>query len=120
MHALGILGNERSNLALVHAYDTASPAELATSCPSETVFLRPDGADEPADLLLPPDIYAMKILHTMGQIRATAPEIRTVVEPWLERVWSPPTPTTGRCLASRAQSLLDGIRQARDDTKVGK
>ncbi len=119
VHAIGIIGNERSNLPLVHAYDTASPAERATQCPSETVFLRPDGADEPADLLLPPDTYAMKILHTMGQIRATAPEIRKAVEPWLERLAAAHL-DDGTLLSARAQSLLDGIRQARDDTKVGK
>jgi len=119
VHAMGIIGNERSNLALVHAYDTASPAERATACPSETVFLRPDGNDEPADLLLPPDSYAMKILHTMGQIRATAPEIRSEVEPWLARI-AAANIDDGTLLSARAQSLLDGIRQARDDTKVGK
>jgi len=119
VHAMGIIGNERSNLALVHAFDTASPAERATACPSETVFLRPDGNDEPADLLLPPDTYAMKILHTMGQIRATAPEIRSEVEPWLARI-AAANIDDGTLLSARAQSLLDGIRQARDDTKVGK
>ncbi|MBK9755151.1 MAG: hypothetical protein IPO88_16935 [Nannocystis sp.] len=116
IHSLGILGNERSNLALMHAYDIATPAERSTACPSETVFLRPDGADEPADLLLPPDTMAMKIIHTMGQIRATAPEIRSVVEPWLTALVAA-NKEDGTLLAARAQSLLDGIRQVRDDTR---
>lgn len=116
IHSLGILGNERSNLALMHAYDIATPAERAMACPSETVFLRPDGADEPADLLLPPDTYAMKIIHTMGQIRATAPEIRGAVEPWLTALVAA-NKDDGTLLAARAQSLLDGIQQVRDDTR---
>jgi len=116
IHSLGILGNERSNLALMHAYDIATPAERGMACPSETVFLRPDGADEPADLLLPPDTYAMKIIHTMGQIRATAPEIRSAVEPWLTALVAA-NKDDGTLLAARAQSLLDGIQQVRDDTR---
>ncbi len=118
VQAIGIIGDERSNLALVHAYESATPAERATDCPSETVFLRPDGNDEPADLLLPPDTYAMKILQNMGQIRATTPEIRKEVEPWLERIVATKVGDTETLLTSRAQSLLDGIRQGRDDSKV--
>ncbi len=118
IHSLGILGNERSNLALMHAYDIATPAERNQPCPSETVFLRPDGADEPADLLLPPDTYAMKIIHTMGQIRATNQEIRSTVEPWLAALVAA-NKDDGTLLAARAQSLLDGIKQGRDDTLGG-
>jgi len=118
IHSLGILGNEHSNLALMHAYDIATPDERNQPCPSETVFLRPDGADEPADLLLPPDTYAMKIIHTMGQIRATAPEIRSAVEPWLTALVAA-NKDDGTLLAARAQSLLDGITQVRDDTRGG-
>ncbi len=118
VHSLGILGSERSNLALMHAHDTATPEERATTCPSESIYLRPDGKDEPADLLLPPDAYTMKILNVMGQVRATHPEIRAAVEPWLERLAAESQPTDA-LLAARARSLLDGIRQARDDSKVG-
>lgn len=117
VHSLAILGDERANLALMHAYDTATPAERDTPCPSETVFLRPDGADEPADLLVPPDTYALKILSTMGFVRATAPEFRGAVEPWLERVIAARSGEPG-LFVPRAQSLLDGIREGRDDTKV--
>ena len=117
VHSLAILGDERANLALMHAYDTATPAERDTPCPSETVFLRPDGADEPADLLVPPDTYALKILSTMGFVRATAPEFRGAVEPWLERVITARSGEPG-LFVPRAQSLLDGIREGRDDTKV--
>jgi HEAT repeat protein len=117
VHSLGIIGDERSNLALMHAYDAATPAERETTCGVESVFLRPDGKDEPADLLVPPDTFAMKILQVMGQIRATTPEIRTQVEPWLERLIAVHKDDSG-LTASRAQSLLDGIRAGRDDTQV--
>ena len=95
--------------------ELATPAERDTPCPSETVFLRPDGADEPADLLVPPDTYALKILSTMGFVRATAPEFRGAVEPWLERVIAARSGEPG-LFVPRAQSLLDGIRSGRDDT----
>ena len=117
VHSLAILGEERANLVLMHAYDTATPEERATKCPSETVFLRPDGADEPADLLVPPDTYELKILSTMGYVRATTPEIRAAVEPWLVRLIAARN-AEGDLFAPRAQSLLDGIREVRDDTKV--
>ncbi len=124
VHSLGTIGDERANLALMHAYDTATREELATKCPSQTVFLRPDGADEPADLLLPPTTYDTKILATMGQVRATNPEIRAVVEPWLEQLIAARTPPPGQVqteddlFAPRARSLLEGIRLGRDDTEI--
>lgn len=122
VHSLGTIADERANLALMHAYDTATPEERATKCPSQTVFLRPDGGDEPADLLLPPTSYDTKILATMGQVRATNPEIRAAVEPWLEAVIAARTPPPGQpaeeddLFAPRARSLLEGIRLGRDDT----
>lgn len=116
VHSLGIIADERANLALMHAYDTATPEERDTKCPSHTVFLRPDGADEPADLLLPPSTYENKILATMGQMRATKPEIRAVVEPWLEALIAARASNEDDLFAPRARSLLEGIRQGRDDT----
>ncbi len=118
IHSLAIIGNERANLAFTHAYDIATPEERDQNCPSETVFLRPDGADEPADLLLPPESYAMKILHSMGQVRATTKEIRDHVEPWLTALIAAHADEKDTLLAARARSLLDGIRDARDDTKT--
>lgn len=115
--ALGIIGAERSNLALVHAYDTATPEERLTPCPIETLFLSPDGAQDPFDFLVPPDTYGMQILNVMAQMRATSPEIRGKVEPWLETVIAANKGDEKSLVASRAQSLLDGIRAARDDTK---
>lgn len=49
----------------------------------------------------------------MGQMRATAPEVRSKVEPWLERVAA----NTSLEVTPReaAKYLLKGIREARDD-----
>ena len=118
VHSLGTIGDDRANLALMHAFDTATPEELTTKCPSATVFLRPDGADEPADLLLPPTTYENKILATMGQVRATNPEIRKLVEPWLEATIAARVPVEEDLFVPRARSLLEGIRLGRDDTEV--
>lgn len=115
--SLGIIGAERSNLALMHAHDTATPEERLSPCPVETVFLSPDGKDDPYDFLSPPDTFALQILNVMAQIRATSPEIRQQVEPWLEALVAANKADTTSLLAARAQSLLDGIRAARDDTK---
>ncbi|MBL9102774.1 MAG: hypothetical protein JNL82_17640 [Myxococcales bacterium] len=115
--SLGIIGAERSNLALMHAYDSATPEERATPCGIETVFLSPDGKEDPFDFLSPPDTYGMQILNVMGQMRATTPEIRQQVEPWLVALVAANKADTSTVLASRAQSLLDGIRAGRDDTK---
>ena len=102
----------------MHAFDTATPEELTAKCPAATVFLRPDGGDEPADLLLPPTTYENKILATMGQVRATNPEIRKLVEPWLEGLIASRTPSEEDLFAPRARSLLEGIRLGRDDTEA--
>lgn len=117
VHSLWILGNESANVPLVHAYETATPAERETSCPFEVVYLRPDGKEDHFELFLPVDTYQVKILHVMGQIRATDPGIRAQVEPFLERVIAE-NRGNGTLLAERAQSLLDGIRTARDDSKT--
>jgi hypothetical protein len=118
VHSLGTIGDERANLALMHAFDTATPEELNAKCPAATVFLRPDGGDEPADLLLPPTTYENKILATMGQVRATNPEIRKLVEPWLEGLIASRPPSEEDLFAPRARSLLEGIRLGRDDTEA--
>lgn len=116
VHSLWIVGNEAANLPLMHAWDSASQADLDTSCPPETVYLRPDGQQDHFDLFLPVDLYQTKILGVMGQLRATTPEIRAKVEPWLEQI-AAKHKDDGTLIGGRAQSLLDGIRSARDDSK---
>lgn len=117
VNALVIIGAERANLALMHAYDTATPAERESSCSFEVVYLRPDGKDDHIDLFLPVDTYAMKILNAMAQARATSPEIRAEVEPWLTRLIADNQTAEG-LLRPRAESLLSGIRTGRDDSTV--
>ncbi|MBZ5715008.1 HEAT repeat domain-containing protein [Nannocystis pusilla] len=115
--SLGILGNERANGPLMHAYDTATPEERTSTCPVEVVYLRPDGQQDHFELLLPAESYENAIFKVLGQLRATSPEIRAEVEPWLERLVAAHK-GDGTLMAERAQSLLDGIRSARDDSKV--
>ncbi len=115
VHSLGYTGDERSNLALVHAHNTATPEERKTRCGIVTFNLRPDGGDERVDLFMPRDTLEMKILQAMGQIRATSPEIRAAVEPWLVRLIEG---ATDDLLRTRAESLLAGIKTARDDREI--
>lgn len=117
VHSLWIVGNEAANLPLMHAWDSATPAELDMSCPPETVYLRPDGQQDHFDLFLPVDLYQTKILGVMGQLRATTPEIRAQVEPWLARL-AAAHQGDGTLISQRAQSLLDGIRAGRDDSHL--
>lgn len=116
VHSLWILGMESANVPLIHAWQTATQAERETKCPFEVVYLRPDGKEDHYELFLPVDSYQNKILHVMGQVRATAPEIRAQVEPFLEQVVAE-NKGNGTLLADQAQSLLNGIRTARDDSK---
>lgn len=118
VHGLAIMAHERSNLALVRAYDDATSEELAFVCPRIRLSLAPadvtEGTDV-AELLVPEDALALQILAAMGQMRATTPEIRAVVEPWLERRVVDPTATV--FVQEAARALLGGIREARDDSK---
>lgn len=117
VHSLGILRDERSNLALIALHDTLTPAEQATICPRWQLSLRPDGdLDDRIDLFMPQDTLSMKVIATMGQMRATTPEVRAEVEPWLERVTAneESTPATREA----GKSLLEGIRAARDDSEL--
>jgi hypothetical protein len=116
VHALMITSDEASNRALMHAYDVATPEELEAECPVIDIDLRPDGQGEPARLLEPVDTYEMKILQTMGALRATDAELRGEVEPWLEKVAA--ASEEGSLKQSRARSLLEGIRSGRDDTEL--
>jgi hypothetical protein len=116
VQSLGILADEDSNLALMHAYDAASADELAATCPNVGIFMRPDGEDDRIDLLMPQAILARKVLDSIGQMRATTPAIRQQVEPWLEQlITAPETPTE---VLEPARNLLDGIRAGRDDGRM--
>lgn len=113
VHSLGITADERTNLALVHAWDTVSPEDRFEICPAQYVYARPDGGGDRQDLLMPTETYAMKTLESMGAMRATRPEIRAEVEPFLERVIDDETST--KATREAAQSLLTGIQEQRDD-----
>lgn len=124
VHSLGVFSHERSNLALVKAYDSSTPAELATVCARIQVPMSPAlPADAPAadvrvpddveELLMPDDALALKILAAMGQMRATTPEVRAVVEPWLEARTLDADATA--FVREHAGVLLSGIREARND-----
>ncbi|TPV95761.1 MAG: hypothetical protein B7733_08290 [Myxococcales bacterium FL481] len=114
VHSLGILSDEASNAALVHGYQSLSAQDRRTLCPIESLYVDPDGERDRQDLLMPRETYAMKTLQSMGQMRATASEVRAVVEPWLVGVAADQEAS----LATReaADSLLTGIRQVRDDS----
>mgnify|MGYP002620050090 CR=1 FL=1 len=114
VHSLGILADERSNLSLMRAHDEASPAERAQVCERLQLSLRPDGeSSDRADLFMPQDTFAMKVISVMGQMRATTPPVRAEVEPWLQRlIDEAETPPEVR---AAAESLLAGIQSGRDD-----
>ena len=113
VHGLGILTDERSNLALMHAYDSLSPQERLVVCERVSVYIAPDGENDREDLMMPQETYGMKTIQAMGAMRATTPEIRSEVEPWLEAVIA--DGQTDPLVRESAQSLLSGIRQQRDD-----
>ena len=115
VHSLGILADERSNLALMRAYDEATPDELSTVCPRITMSMRPDGGDDALELLRPERKYGMKIILSMGQMRATAPDLREQVEPWLARLSGDTTAEYE--VQEGSASLLEGIRGGRDDAQ---
>jgi len=113
--ALGILGDEQSNLVLVRAYDEATPDELEQLCDGKVIPFRPDGeeGDDATRLFRPERKLGMKVVLSMGAMRATTPDVRAVVEPWLEaRVLDSSALYEVR---EAAQSLLAGIRAGRDD-----
>lgn len=113
VHSLGVLADERSNLALMHAHDSLTPEQRWFLCDPVTVSASPDGEHDRETLLMPRERYAMKTLQAMGAMRATTPEIREQVEPWLERIIA--APETEPLIREAAQSLLTGIREQRDD-----
>ena len=117
VHSLGILADEKSNLALTELHDGLSPAEQATICPRWQLSMRPDGdTDDRVELFMPQDTLSMKVIMTMAQMRATSPEVRAEVEPWLERVIADEESTPATKEAGK--SLLAGIREGRDDSQM--
>lgn len=118
VHALGITADEASNPAVIAAYEASTPSERETICASLPVRLRPDRAGDRQDLLMPTDTLVIKIFETMGQMRASSPEIRAQVEPWLERVIADEGLTN--ITRESAMSLLDGIRTGRDDAAAAR
>jgi len=123
VHALGIFAHEGSNLALIRAYDDSPAEELAYVCPRSSIVMNPpapDGATPPSgddleEVLMPEDALALRILAAMGQMRATSPEVRAAVEPWLEARTVDQDATA--FVREHAGVLLAGIREARDDSK---
>lgn len=113
VHSLGITADEASNIALMHAFEAMSVEDRFAICPALEIYARPDGAGDRQDLLMPGETYAMKTLEAMGQMRATTPEIRSQIEPFIQRVIDDESNT----LATReaAGSLLEGIQTQRDD-----
>lgn len=114
-HAMGIFAHERANLALVRAYDDSTSEELAFVCPRMTIMMSPDRAEDGEELFMPDDVLALKIIASMGQMRATSPDVRGVVEPWLERRIVDPDATL--FIQEGARALLKGIREGQDDSK---
>jgi hypothetical protein len=113
VQSLGVLADERSNLALMHAYESATAAEREFLCRRLSVSAAPDGERDHEDLLAPTDRFGIKVMQSAGAMRATTPEIRAQIEPWLETVIAAkdtPLPTL-----QSAQSLLAGIRTQRND-----
>ena len=114
VHSLGILADEQSNLALMDAYDRATPAERVSICPRLQLSMRPDGADDDrVDLFMPQDTFAMKVIMSMAQMRATSPDIRGRAEPWLTRIIADEETTPAA--RESARGLLSGIESGRDD-----
>ena len=111
-HGLMIMGDESSNLALMHAFDGLDEASRATVCTKLTVDVRPDGEGDRQDLTTQ-ETYAMKTLEAMGRMRATTGDVRAEVEPWLQRI----ADDDANSLATRqsASNLLAGIQGARND-----
>ncbi len=108
IHSLGVMADENSNLALMHAYDQATPEERFATCEPIMLPIRPGGGSDEQPLLKPRETLAMKILMSMGQMAAVRPEIRSEVEPWLELLIADESNTLKTREA--AQSLLTGIR----------
>lgn len=113
VHSLGVLADERSNLALIHAYDSLTPEQLQVICERITVYASPDGEHDREDLLMPQERYGLKTIQALGAMRATTPQIRAQVEPWVESVIA--DKRTEGLTRESAQSLLSGIRSQRDD-----
>ncbi len=113
LHALSVLGDERSNMVLMRGFDALPPMIRAQTCPAIRIFTSPDlRGDE--RILVRPETFAMKTLQALGKVRATSPEMRALVEPWLETVVND-VPDNSLATRQAAANLLEGIRTTRDD-----
>jgi hypothetical protein len=97
----------------MHAYQAATAAEREFLCKRLSLSASPDGERDHEDLLAPTERFAIKILQSSGAMRATSPEIRAEIEPWLAAVIA--APDTPKPTRESAQSLLAGIRTQRND-----
>lgn len=113
VHALSVLGDERSNMILMRAFDALPPETRALTCPMIRISTSPDLAEDER-ILVRPETYAMKTLQALGRVRATSPEMRALVEPWLETVLND-APDNSLATRQAAANLLEGIRTTRDD-----
>ncbi len=113
IHSLAVLTDERSNLALMHAYDGLTPEQRKQTCELLAIGIAPDGQSDYENILMPPEAFGLKTLQAMGRMRATTPEIRAEVEPWLEGLIA--SEQTDPIEREAARDLLAGIRQQRDD-----
>jgi hypothetical protein len=101
----------------MRAYDDADAAGRTARCPSIGLSMRPDGdLSDRIDLLQPEESFALKIVLSMAQMRATSPEIRRHVEPWLRARIDDETREAD--FRESARALLDGIEQGRDDRQA--
>jgi HEAT repeat protein len=108
VNSLGILQDERSNLAYMHAFDSSTKDERYQVCEPLLLSIRPDGSgNDEYKLFDPRETLAMKVLISMGGAAATTPEIRAQVEPWLEQLIASDATLKTR---EAAESLLSGIR----------
>lgn len=114
VHALGILGHEGGNLAILEAWRGASPEERQSYCRPEELRLRPDGqGDDIHKLFVTPikhtvESFEVLALFSLGAIRATQASVRAEIEPWLESLIQ--NPDTVERSRQGASSLLKGIR----------
>lgn len=115
VHALMILGDEASNIPLMHAWDGMPTEQRFNVCTPLTLTVEPDGTGD-EQKLVSQETYAMKTLEAMGRMRATSPNIRTRVEPWLREQIADEDNTLKTREA--ATSLLTGISSGRDDIEA--
>lgn len=117
VHAMGILGHEAANSAIVDAWRQSSAEERQRYCQPLDLPLGPDGAgNDVHELLRTPvrntvESYEVMSLFSMGAIRASDPKLQSKVLGMLDSILE----DEGAALRSRdaARSLKAGIQQAK-------